>query len=286
MPIFMDRHYVEGATRHTVEMAHQQDLEIQDEYGVKMMTYWFDEERSTAFCLVDAPDEESLRQLHLHSHGMVPNEIVPVDPSVVQAFLGRIEDPPLAPDADTGSTQEGIEPAFRSIMFTDLKDSTQLAVQLGDEKAMHLLRVHNAMTREALRAHEGREVKTTGDGFLLSFTRAVDALQCAISIQGAFADYNERHPEEKLYVRIGVAAGEPIEERGDLYGASVNLASRLCAEAKAGGVLVAQNVRDEIAEGDVTIQFAPGGKLSLKGFDQAVEVYEVSGSAAKNLELN
>jgi len=276
MPIFMDRHYIKGATQHTVEIAHQGDLEIQEEFGVKMMTYWFDEDRSTAFCLVDAPNEEALRQLHLHSHGSVPNEIVPVDPSVVQAFLGRIEDPPLAPVADEGSTQEGIEPAFRSIMFTDLKDSTQLAVQLGDKKAMHLLRVHNAMTREALRAHQGREVKTTGDGFLISFTKAADALRCAISIQGAFAVYNERHVEEKLYVRIGIAAGEPIEERGDLYGASVNLASRLCAEAKAGGVLVAQNVRDEIEEGDALIQFASGGKLLLKGFDQAVEVYEVS----------
>jgi class 3 adenylate cyclase len=280
MPIFMDRHYIEGATKHAVDMAHQQDLEIQEEFGVKMMTYWFDEERSSAFCLVDAPNEEALRQLHLHSHGLVPNEIVPVDPSIVQAFLGRIEDPPLAPDTDEGSAQEEIESAFRSIMFTDLKDSTQLAVQLGDEKAMHLLRVHNAMTREALRAHEGREVKTTGDGFLLSFTKAADALRCAISIHEAFAAYNKRHAEEELYVRIGVAAGEPIEERGDLFGASVNLASRLCAEAKAGGVLVAQNVRDEIEEGDATIQFASGGKLRLKGFDQAVEVYEVSWDAA------
>jgi class 3 adenylate cyclase len=161
-------------------------------------------------------------------------------------------------------------------MFTDLKDSTQLAVQLGDKKAMHLLRIHNSMTREALRAHSGREVKTTGDGFLLSFFNAADALECAIAIQDSFADYNERYPEETMYVRIGVAAGEPIEEKGDLYGAAVNLASRICAEAKAGGVLIAQIVRDEIEDENGHLQFASGGKLTLKGFDQPVDVYEVS----------
>ena len=160
-------------------------------------------------------------------------------------------------------------------MFTDLKDSTQIAVQLGDEKAMHLLRVHNAMTREALRANNGREVKTTGDGFLLSFVNAADALDCAIAIQESFKDYNEKYPEEKLYVRIGVAAGEPIEEKGDLYGAAVNLASRICAQAKAGGVLIAQIVRDEIEDDRKHLQFASGGKLTLKGFDEPVDVYEV-----------
>jgi len=275
MPIYMDRHFVEGATRHAMETAHKQDLEIQGDYDVNIMTYWFDEARSTAFCLAEAPNAEALRDLHAHAHGFIPNEVTEVDPLTVQAFLGRIEDPVADPDADESSDKNGIEPAYRSIMFTDLKDSTQIAVQLGDEKAMHLLRVHNAITREALRENNGREVKTTGDGFLLSFVNAADALDCAIAIQESFKDYNERSPEEKLYVRIGVAAGEPIEEKGDLYGAVVNLASRICDRAKAGGVLVAQVVLDEIEDEIDNLRFSPGGKLTLKGFDQPVDVYEV-----------
>jgi class 3 adenylate cyclase len=278
MPIYMDRHYIQGASRKAIEGAHKQDLDIQEEYGVSIMTYWFDEARSTAFCLADAPSEEALRELHKNSHGLVPNEITEVDPITVQAFLGRIEDPVPDPDSDDESSQGEIEPAFRSIMFTDLKDSTQLAVQLGDEKAMHLLRVHNALTRDALRSHNGREVKTTGDGFLLSFTNSTEALECAVAIQEGFADYNERHPEETLFVRIGLAAGEPIEEKGDLYGSAVNLAARICAHAKAGGVLVAQIVRDEIEDENGHLQFDSGEKLSLKGFDHPVDVYEVSWS--------
>ena len=104
---------------------------------------------------------------------------------------------------------------------------------------------------------------------------AADALECAIAIQEAFADYNVRHPEEKLFVRIGLAAGEPIEEKGDLYGAAVNLAARICDAAKAGGVLIAQIVRDEITDQDGRIHFAAIDKLWLKGFDQPVDVYEV-----------
>ena len=275
MPIYMDRHYIEGASKKAIEGAHKQDLDIQEEFGVSIMTYWFDEARSTAFCLADAPNEEALRELHQHSHGMVPNEITEVDPITVQAFLGRIEDPVPDPDSDDESSQGEIEPAFRSIMFTDLKDSTQLAVQLGDKKAMHLLRIHNALTREALRSYNGREVKTTGDGFMLSFIDAAEALECAVAIQDAFADYNRRHPEETLFVRIGVTAGEPIEEKGDLYGAAVNLAARICAHAKAGGVLVAKIVRDEFEDENAHLQFAPREKLALKGFDQPVDVYEV-----------
>ncbi len=271
MPIFMDRHYVEGATKHAMELAHQQDIDIQGDFDVNLMTYWFDEERATAFCLAEAPNADALKDLHAHSHGMVPNEVTEVDPLLVQAFLGRIEDPV----PEEGKEHGDIEPAYRSIMFTDLKGSTQIAVQLGDEKAMQLIRIHNAMTREALRSNNGREVKTTGDGFLLSFVSASDALECAVAIQQSFNDYNARNPEEELLVRIGVAAGEPIEEKGDLYGAAVNMASRICDQAKAGSVLVAQVVRDEIGDESDLVQFESGGKLALKGFDEPVDVYKL-----------
>ncbi len=275
MPIYMDRHYVEGASTLAMETAHKQDLEIQGDFGVNLMTYWFDEERSTVFCLAKAPNEKALRDLHAQAHGFVPNEETEVDPLIVQAFLGRIEDPVVDREATEGTDQGGIDTAYRLIMFTDMKDSTQIAVQLGDEKAMHLIRIHNAITREAIKANNGREVKTTGDGFLLSFVNSVDALDCAIAIQESFKEYNEKSPREKLYVRIGITAGEPIEERGDIYGTAVNLASRLCTQAKAGGVLITQIVRDEIEDGGEKVQFASGGTLTLKGFVEPVDVYEV-----------
>lgn len=87
MPFYMDRHYVEGATAHAVAVAHTATLAGQDRYRVRFMTYWFDEVRSTAFCLVDSPDKETVRQAHYEWHGIVLHEIIEVDPAVVEAFL-------------------------------------------------------------------------------------------------------------------------------------------------------------------------------------------------------
>ena len=92
MPIFMDRHNIEGETAAGIAEAHRKDLEIQDQYGVKFLTYWFDQERGTTFCLIDAPDAESARNVHEAAHGAIPQDIIPVDISAVEAFLGRIGD--------------------------------------------------------------------------------------------------------------------------------------------------------------------------------------------------
>ncbi|HXV47218.1 MAG TPA: nickel-binding protein [Candidatus Binatia bacterium] len=236
MPVYMDRHYIEGATRHAVADAHHKDLALQEKYNVKFLTYWFDEMRSTAFCLIEAPDRETIERAHNDAHGSVPNEVLEVDPAVVDAFLGRIKDPPPAPPEK--SEQISIDSGFRAIMFTDLKDSTLMTTLYGDTKALHLLHVHNALARSALKVHQGREVKHTGDGIMASFASVADAVECAIAIQKAFAAYNQEHPDTPLYVRIGLSAGEPIEDHGDLFGKAVQLAARLCSHAEPGRILV------------------------------------------------
>jgi class 3 adenylate cyclase len=235
MPVYMDRHYIEGATRHAVADAHQKDLALQDKYHVKFLTYWFDEMRSTAFCLIEASNQETIERAHNEAHGSVPNEVLEVDPAVVEAFLGRINDPPPM-DTSPGKAEEiPIDPGFRAIMFTDLKDSTLMTTLYGDTKALHLLHIHNALTRNSLKAHRGREVKHTGDGIMASFAAVPDSVECAIGVQKAFAAYNKENPEAPLYLRIGLSAGEPIEEHGDLFGKPVQLAARLCAHADQAG---------------------------------------------------
>lgn len=273
MPIYMDRHYVEGATRHAVAHAHEKDLEIQAEYGVKFLTYWFDEARCTAFCLVTAPNKEAVQKTHAQAHGLVPNEIIEVDPTVVDAFLGRIKDPVPTTEGTEGTAEILRESAFRAIMFTDLKDSTAMTTRLGDAKALHLLHIHNAMTRNALRDHNGREVKHTGDGLMASFVTISNAIQCAIAIQKAFAAYDEANPDAAMYVRIGLSAGEPVEEDNDLFGTTVQLAARTCAHAEPSQVLVTQVVRDQY-QGEKSL-FSDMGEITPKGFDHAIRVYEV-----------
>lgn len=272
MPIYMDRHYVEGATRSAVAHAHEKDVELQDEYGVRFITYWFDEARSTAFCLVNARDKESVEKTHAQAHGLIPNEIIEVDPAVVDAFLGRIKDPVPTPGA-AGTVEMLREPAFRAIMFTDLKDSTGMTSRLGDAKALHLLHVHNAIMRNALRDHAGREVKHTGDGFMASFAVLSSAVQCAIAIQRAFAAHNGVHPETALHVRIGLSAGEPVEDDNDLFGTTVQIAARVCAHAEPGQILVTQVVHDH-DPADKPL-FSDRGEITPKGLDRAIRVHEV-----------
>ena len=273
MPLYMDRHYVEGATRSAVAHAHQLDLAVQAKYHVQFLTYWFDEPRCTAFCLIVSPDKETLQKAHNEAHGLVPNEIIEVDPSIVEAFLGRVKDPTPV-DSSSGTRAELlIDPAFRAIMFTDLKDSTLMTTMFGDTKALHLLHIHNALTRNALRDHQGREVKHTGDGIMASFVSVRDAVECAITIQKAFAAHNQASPDAGMYLRIGVTAGEPIEEHGDLFGSAVQLAARICAHAEPGRILVAQVVRDQCpGKGQ---SFCDLGEITPKGFGRAIQVYEV-----------
>ncbi len=273
MPIYMDRHYIEGATRLAIRDAHEKDLEIQGRFGVEFITYWFDEEKSIAFCLVDAPDKASIVRVHGEAHGEIPHEIIEVDPLVVESFLGRIKDPVPTPSQEAAREVE-IDCAFRTIMFTDLKDSTATTTRLGDSKAMHLLRIHNAFTRNALRENGGREVKHTGDGFMVSFADSSSAVRCAINIQNAFASYNEEDPGESLHVRIGLSAGEPVEEDGDLFGTTVQLAARLCDHAKPDGILVSSSVKDTC--GVQQFAFQDLGDVMPKGFKESVQLYEVS----------
>jgi len=274
MPVYMDRHYIEGATRHSVADAHQKDLALQDKYDVKFLTYWFDEIRSTAFCLIEAPNRETIERAHNEAHGSVPNEVLEVDPAVVDAFLGRIKDPPSVSPGNSEAIP--VDTGFRAIMFTDLKDSTLMTTLYGDAKALHLLHVHNALTRNSLNAYRGREVKHTGDGIMASFALVPDALECAIAIQKAFAAYNQDHPETPLYLRIGLSAGEPIEEHGDLFGKAVQLAARLCALAEPARILIDQLVLDQWT--GKQLRLSDLGAVTLKGFDHPIRLYEVQGT--------
>ena len=155
---------------------------------------------------------------------------------------------------------------FRTILFTDLESSTALTQRLGDEKAQEIVRGHNATVRQALAAHDGEEVKHTGDGIMASFPSAVSAVQAAQQIQRDLAG-------GEIRVRIGLNAGEPIAEDHDYFGTAVQLAARICDRAEPGQVLVSRVVMDLCA--GKTFTFEDVGAATLKGFDEPVALYAV-----------
>lgn len=273
MPIYMDRHNTKLVSAKDVADAHLKDLELQEKYGVKMLTYWFDHERGATFCLADAPTEESVEKLHEAAHGGIPHKIIEVDTHAVEAFLGRIEDPQPNYESDAISDGTEIDSAFRTIMFTDMKDSTALTSRLGDKRALELFRTHNAITRRALDQNNGREIQHTGDGFMVSFSSASNSLECAIAIQKSFASHNQNNPDAAINIRIGICAGEPVEEDNRLFGSTVQLTSRICDKAEPDQILTASVVRD-LCLGK-QFPFVDQGETTFKGFDQPMRIFEV-----------
>ena len=205
MPFYMDRHNTPTASAEGLAEAHKLDLAVQEEYGVRILTYWFDRERGAAFCLVDAPDAQSLKNMHNKAHGNVPTDVIEVDLEEVRAYLGRTENPPVPDD----QSHPALDSPYRVIMFTDLQDSTGLSVYVGDIRAIELLEEHDRIIQDAVRKNNGTVIKHTGDGFLTSFSSVNDCLNCAVVIQHAFETFNERVPEGARDIVAEIASFRP-----------------------------------------------------------------------------
>ena len=256
-------------TEQDIKSAHERDLEIQDKYGVQFLTFWFNSPDGEAFCLVDAPTKEAAIAVHKESHGLVPHNMVEVDRPSVSQFMGDWErsSPNIARHEDTH-----LDTGLRAIMFTDLVGSTQISSRDGDATALAMLSHHDRIVREALSSQNGREVKHTGDGIFASFSHVSAAVSCALQIQQDFGEPTNADSDDGR-LRIGISAGEPISQHEDLFGAVVNLASRICGHASAGQILVSSAVR-ELSVGK-PISFVDRGPIALKGFDDPVRLFEV-----------
>jgi class 3 adenylate cyclase len=262
MPYFMDRHDLAGATPEAIASAHVKDVATQDRYNVQYVHYWYDHDRQHAFCLARAPDAEAAQAVHRDSHGLLPNKMIEVDEESVQAFLGGFVPRPVG-EAYT-------DVAFRVILFTDIVDSTGLTQRLGDAAAMSIVHRHDIIVREALDLAGGLLVKHTGDGMMASFRTVAAAIDAAVRIQRAVSEANDG---QGFAIRVGIAAGEPVAEGDDLFGAAVQLAARLTARAEPGAILVSGAVRDlALGKG---VRFGPARSVRLKGFDEAVRTCEV-----------
>lgn len=161
-----------------------------------------------------------------------------------------------------------------TVMFTDMVGSTDMTQARGDAAAQEVVRRHNSIVRGALAQFGGKEIKHTGDGIMASFGTAAAAVESSVAIQRQVSQHNNRLPAQSLHLRIGLNAGEPIEEEDDLFGATVQLAARVCAATNADQVLCTGVVKD-LTVGKGAATFRPIGNKYLKGFKDAVPLFEV-----------
>ena len=161
-----------------------------------------------------------------------------------------------------------------TLLFTGIVASTELRVRLGDDEAERVRRAHFDVMREAVRAHEGREVKTMGDGFMVAFSSALRAIECAISMQEGVHHANASLEEsERLELRVGLDAGEVTHEEGDYFGTPVVVAKRLCDLSEGGQILVSDLVRGLVGSRG-GLAFGSKGELAARGLDP-VSAWEV-----------
>ncbi len=239
MPIYMDRHDVsETVTAENVAHLHQEDLKIQDQFGCRGLTYWFDDKRKTAFCLIEAPNEKAIRKMHNEAHGQVPHSIIEVDASIVESFLGRIEDPEKAQNTALNIITD---PAFRTIMVIELtpfspkhNDSTQFKSSF---------KKYNNAVLNVFHSYEGSQVKQTDNQILVSFKSVSNAMHAALDIQSNFRKLTDDIKGDKVLLKIGLSAGVPVTKKQLIFEDTIKSAERMCKVIK-GEIIVSSEVKD------------------------------------------
>jgi class 3 adenylate cyclase len=264
--MYIDRHDASGLSAEEIAEAHRRDVAIQDQYGVRYHTYWFDPDNGSVFCLAEGPSQQAVEAVHRDAHGELAATIIEIDPfAPLNALFGP------APDHLVGTPYTA--PAMRAIVFTDVCGSVAQTYELGDDGHMQLLREHDEIVRTALVPRAGREVKHTGDGIMAAFTSVAAAVDFAVAVQRALAERNQQ-ATTPLHVSIGMSAGEPLTDSSDdLFGAAVQLAARLCDAAPAGDIVVSVAVR-ELCMGK-SFRFEDRGRVSLKGLPEPAQTYAV-----------
>jgi AraC-like DNA-binding protein len=219
MPIYMDRHDVSKAvTAEIVAQIHQQDLKIQHKYNCRGLTYWFDDARKTAFCLVEAPNKEAIVEMHDHAHGEVPHQIIEVDAHIVESFLGRIEDPEKAQNTQLNIIND---PAFRIIMIISQEVDSFKEINSPGHKNL------NKRIITTLESFDGKIVQKRNNEFLVSFKSVSNAVLCAIKIKEHFAGLKLANQNENIFLKIGLNCGIPVTEKLSIFEDTIRLAERM-----------------------------------------------------------
>jgi len=161
-----------------------------------------------------------------------------------------------------------------TIMFTDIEGFTRLLGSLDREEARELVHVHSWTVRECVQRKGGFEVKALGDGFMLVFTTARQAVRCAVDIQRALAEHNREHPDRQLLVRIGINSGDTFRHGEDYFGLAVSMAARVVTKARGGQILVTDTSRD-LAGPLEGVEYVERGRFQMRGFPGRHRLYEV-----------
>ncbi len=164
------------------------------------------------------------------------------------------------------------------ILFSDIEESTALNERIGDRAWVKLISAHDKLVSDLVQRRSGHVVKSQGDGFMIAFARAEQAVRCGIDLQRALRRDANRKRHDEIRVRIGIHMGRSVRRGDDLFGRNVAMAARVAAQATGGEILVSQPVRDALSDSD-DIRFDGGRDVELKGFSGTYRLFAVEPSA-------
>jgi adenylate cyclase len=156
-----------------------------------------------------------------------------------------------------------------AILFSDIEESTALNERIGDRAWVRMISKHDKLIRRHVQKHKGHVVKSQGDGFMVAFAEAAQAVRCGVDVQRAL-----RKQPNRIRVRIGIHVGKSVRRGDDLFGRNVAMAARVAAQANGGETLVSAAVRESLSEEDIA--FDDGRDVELKGFTGTHRLYAVA----------
>jgi AraC-like DNA-binding protein len=208
MPLYLDFHKELIATMEQVVMAHLADLAVQEKFGVKYHKYWLDLTSGTAFCLIEGPNREACEAVHLESSGHTACQLVEVDPTSLESFMGRgysVDDGPMLHSNGT------IDLGYRNILLLKMYSKG------GEKKSQSL----SEKISTIINKHRGR-IAPWSQGTMGVFSASADALECAQALQ-----FELKH-EQDVNFKIGLGAGKPLTGDRDFFEQAIKIVQRLC----------------------------------------------------------
>lgn len=169
------------------------------------------------------------------------------------------------------------------ILFSDIEESTALNERIGDRAWVKLIGAHDKLVSDLVQKQSGHVVKSQGDGFMVAFARAEQAVRCGMDLQQALHRDAKRKRHEEVRVRIGVHMGRSVRRGDDLFGRNVAMAARVAAAATGGEILVSEPVRDALCDCD-DIRFDEGREVALKGFSGNYRLFAVEAEPDPDLD--
>jgi len=232
----MDRHDVsESVNAQNVAQLHKEDLKIQEQFNCRGLTYWYDDIKKIAFCLIEAPDKDSIQNMHNSAHGEVPNIIIEVDENIVESFLGRIEDPENSSSSDLNIINDPAQRTLMVVRYNILSLNGICNSQTGTNMQLAI-----EVIGKLLKKFGGRLIEYSSGYLLISFKSTYGAVKCALQLENVFNDKIASLYNSNVLIKIGLATGMPVEADKTFFEKTIKMADRLCFIDKSNIVMTTE----------------------------------------------